>query len=93
MKKQRNKPKLEDISKRQEAYKKKIKEYSKNSLEELKEIFNNKRKRIGGIYRAALIEVVKGKLQEQAIASNEVVSEIPTINSSIEHNSSNNTIE
>lgn len=48
---------------RRDAFFKKIEEYSKLSLEELKELFNHpdKKQRPGGIYREALIECVRRK--------------------------------
>jgi len=48
---------------RRDAFFTKIEEYKKLTLEELKELFNHpdKKKRPGGIYREALIEVVRQK--------------------------------
>lgn len=58
-----------DISNIQSAYNKKIDEYSKLSLDELKELYP----RLGGTYRKACIEVVKIKLDEAKYAKLEEV--------------------
>lgn len=51
------------FKKREEAFYKKIEEYDKLSLEELKDLYNHpeKKKRPGGIYKQALVEVVRKK--------------------------------
>ncbi len=54
-----------DAIKMRNAYQEKLQEYNKMSLEELKALFNSKR--LGGAYRAALIEVVKYKLQQEMV--------------------------
>ena len=50
-----------------EAFLRKIEEYSKLSLEELKTLYNGSedKKPVGGTYKQALIEVTKHKLQEE----------------------------
>lgn len=74
---------------RRKAFFEKMDEYDKLTLDELKELFNHpdKKKRPGGIYRQALIEVVRRKqlaLANQAVAEGTaavleqpVVEEIP----------------
>ncbi len=54
------------IAIRRQAFIDKIDEYTKLSLEELKELYNHpdKKKRPGGIYREALVEVVRRKQLE-----------------------------
>ena len=54
-----------DAIKMRNAYLEKIKEYEQMSLDELKALFNSKR--LGGAYRAALMDVVKYKLQEEMV--------------------------
>lgn len=51
------------FKKREEAFYKKMEEYDKLSLEELKDLYNHpeKKKRPGGIYKQALVEVVRKK--------------------------------
>ena len=67
---------MQTLSYRQEVYKKKMEEYDQKSLDELKEIFNQKgEKRLGGIYKLALVETVRRKQQELAIAESKVVEE------------------
>mgnify|MGYP003464176770 CR=1 FL=1 len=51
---------------RQSVYETKLKEYEAMTIEELKELFNGP-KRIGGVYRAAMMEVVQKKLTEKAL--------------------------
>lgn len=52
------------IEYRRQAFLKKIDEYEAMTLEQLKELFNSKH--IGGIYKEAMIEVVRRKQIEQA---------------------------
>jgi len=67
---------------RREAFQKKYEEYDKLSLEELFAIFNKegKKNRIGGAYKVAMLEIVRKKLQEKAIAEANIVSEMPEVN-------------
>jgi hypothetical protein len=55
----------EDYEKRKGAYDQKFEEYSEKTLEELKELFENKATRPGGIYKAAMLEVCRIKLEER----------------------------
>ena len=57
------------FKKREEAFYKKMEEYDKLSLEELKDLYNHpeKKKRPGGIYKQALVEV--GRKKQIALAS------------------------
>lgn len=52
-----------------EAYQKKFEEYNKYTADELKKIYEesktDKKKRIGGIYRTAFLDVLTQKLQEE----------------------------
>lgn len=63
--------KQKDLVKINEAYFKKYEEFSKMTLEELKELYEvsskDKKKRIGGIHRTAFLDVVSSKLQNQSI--------------------------
>lgn len=61
IKQQRKSDKI--INTRRQAFFDKMVEYDKLTLDELKELFNHpdKKKRVGGIYREALIEVVRNK--------------------------------
>jgi len=56
-----------------EAYEKKTEEYSKHTPEELKAIWEesqkDKKKRIGGIYKKAFLDVLSKKLKEQQLAN------------------------
>jgi hypothetical protein len=54
-----------EFSIRNEAFENKVAEYEKMSLDELKELYNNKK--LGGSYKKALLFVTETKLQEQAI--------------------------
>lgn len=67
MKTKLRKKKQLELNYRREKFFEKIEEYSKLTLDELKELFNHpdKKKRPGGIYREALIEVVRRKQLEQ----------------------------
>lgn len=62
---------------RRDAFFAKIEEYKKLTLEELRELYNHsdKKKRPGGIYREALVEVVR---QKQLEAANTAVQEATT---------------
>jgi hypothetical protein len=64
----------QELNYRREVFFKKIEEYEKMTLEELQARFQlpGKKNRIGGIYREAMIEVVRRKQIEQA---NKVLSE------------------
>lgn len=75
MRKRRNKPKISDIQNQNKAFKSKLEEYSKMTLQELKDLYASRR--IGGSYRRALVETVRIKLQEAAVANNQVVNELP----------------
>lgn len=55
---------LQTLQKKQETYRSKVEEYSKMTLDELKEVYNGP-KRIGGTYRRALLDVVNQKLFEE----------------------------
>ena len=59
---------------RKQAFMKKLDEYDKLSLEELKDLYNHpdKKQRPGGIYRQALIEIVRKK---QIATATEVIKE------------------
>ena len=59
---------------RKQAFMKKLDEYDKLSLEELKDLYNHPDKKVrpGGIYREALIEVVRKK---QIAAATEAIKE------------------
>lgn len=62
-----------DISNIKNAYYKKVEEYSKLSLDELKELYPI----LGGTYRIACLEVVNNKLQEQKEANlKEAIAEV-----------------
>lgn len=62
-----------DISNINNAYYKKVEEYSKLSLDELKELYPI----LGGTYRIACLEVVNNKLQEQKEANlKEAIAEV-----------------
>lgn len=66
-----------DISNINQAFYKKVEEYSKLSLDELKELYPI----LGGTYRIACLEVVNKKLQEQKeINLKEAIAEIKEIN-------------
>lgn len=54
-----------DIERKTEAFKKKVDEYDKMSLEELKTLFETDKP--GGIYKEALIRVVDYKLQQEKV--------------------------
>lgn len=70
MKKQRNKLKQRDVQTINNAYFSKVEEYDKLLLDELKTLFTNSlttgAKRINGIYKRALFDVVTKKLQEES---------------------------
>lgn len=84
---------------RQEAYFRKCEEYDKLTLDELKALYDKpgKKNRIGGVYKLAMIEVVRKKMQEKAIADNQIVAEMPQVNtetvSELPQESSENTTE
>ncbi len=71
MKKQRNKLKQSDIQTINNAYFSKVEEYNKLSLEELRTLFTDSlvtgAKRINGIYKRALFDVVTEKIQQKMI--------------------------
>ena len=71
MKKQRNKLKQSDIQTINNAYFSKVEEYNKLSLEELRTLFTDSlvtgAKRINGIYKRALFDVVTEKRQKEMI--------------------------
>jgi hypothetical protein len=54
-----------------EAYQTKVEEYKKYTSDELKKIYEesktDKKKRIGGIYRVAFMDVLTSKLQEESL--------------------------
>lgn len=81
-KKLRNKPKDSEREKMMLAYNTKYAEFDKFTLEELEQFFGfkDKKKRIGGIHKKALIDVCSKKLQERVIANNQVVNELPVVN-------------
>ena len=65
---------------RRDAFFTKIEEYKKLTLEELRELYNHpdKKKRPGGIYREALVEVVRQKQLEAANAAVQEATVEPT---------------
>lgn len=71
MKKQRNKLKQSDIQTINNAYFSKVQEYNKLSLDELRTLFTDSlvtgAKRINGIYKRALFDVVTEKRQKEMI--------------------------
>lgn len=75
MKKQRNKIKQSDITNITNSYIKKIEEFNKLSLDELKELYQTQK--IGGIYKKALFDVVNTKLQ--AVKEESIKDKIETI--------------
>lgn len=62
---------------RRQVYAQKIEEYTQMTLEELKAIYNNPDKRLGGLYREALLQVTADKMRadkiKQAVDNAEVV--------------------
>lgn len=52
---------------RSQAYTDKVQEYMKLSLEELHAIYNDPKKRVGGSYRQALVDVTAYKFEQEAI--------------------------
>ena len=85
-----------DKQKIQEAYLLKYKEYSEkfkdSTLDDIKKYYEecnkNKKTRIGGVYKKALLEVISEKLQNEAIKSS-----ISTETNNTESNLENNTKE
>jgi hypothetical protein len=71
MKKQRNKLKQSDIQTINNAYFSKVEEYNKLSLDELRTLFTDSlvtgAKRINGIYKRALFDVVTEKRQQEMV--------------------------
>lgn len=78
IKKSKTKYSKQDVALINAAYDKKVEEYSKLSLDELKELFPS----LGGSYRIACINVTQTKLREQA-----------KINAEEAMNATNNSIE
>ena len=64
-KKQRNKPKPQDIAKIRARFNAKCEEYKDKSLEELKEIY--KTVKMSSTDRTALVEVVNMKLEQESL--------------------------
>lgn len=64
---------LKEYEKIKDAYHKKVEEYSKHTPEELKTIWEesqkDKKKRIGGIYKKAFLDVLSKKLKEEQLAN------------------------
>ncbi len=76
IKRQQKQAMLDKINK--EAYVRKYEEYDKLTLDELKDIFNSKdkKKRVGGIYKTALIDVcIKKQRETKPVETTEKVEE------------------